>query len=173
MYATHTPSTSPPLDLLLVPGGMTANTTWIDSFLQTRYNTTDYIASVCTGAVILARAGLLEHKRATSNKRAWASVITNGKNVTWVPNARWVKDDGRGSVDGVDGKVWTSSGVAAGMDMTYALLGWMYGTEGLNRTMNGIEYSPHLDEHWDPYAVVHKVSGWKRLRRLGIVLTVK
>jgi len=153
MYATHDPTTAPPLDLLLVPGGITAGTLWIEQFLQERYDSTDYITSVCTGSVILARSGILDNKRATSNKRAWPNVILHGENVTWVPNARWVKDDSE-----ANGKVWTSSGVAAGMDMAYALFGWMYGTEKLNATMNNIEYSPHTDEHWDPYAVVHKVS---------------
>lgn len=34
----------------------------------------------------------------------------------------------------------------------------MCGHEKVNRTVNVIELSPHADEHWDPYAVVHKVS---------------
>jgi transcriptional regulator GlxA family with amidase domain len=166
MYATHDPSTAPPLDLLLVPGGIITGTEWIEKFLQERYNSTDYIASVCTGASILARSGILDNKRATTNKRAWATVIENGKNVTWLPNARWVKDN-----SDANGKVWTSSGVAAGMDMTYALLGWMYGTEKLNATVNNIEYAPHTDEHWDPYAVVQKVSRMPATKSSG-VLTV-
>jgi transcriptional regulator GlxA family with amidase domain len=155
MYATHDPTTAPPLDLLMVPGGIGNrgnNTLWIEEFLQQRYNTTDYVASVCTGAMILARSGVLDNKRATSSKWGWKDVVVHGKNVTWVPNARWVKDEESA------GKVWTSSGVAAGMDMTYALFSWLYGNEKLNETMNIVEYSPHTDEHWDPYAVVHKVS---------------
>ncbi|PSN66764.1 class I glutamine amidotransferase-like protein [Corynespora cassiicola Philippines] len=153
MLATHTPETAPPLNLLMIPGGLgnrnMGNDTWIEDFARARFNSTDYVASVCTGAMSLAKAGVLDGRRATTNKRAWSEVVQHGNNVTWVPNARWTHD----------GKVWTSSGVAAGMDMTYALLSWMYGSEKVNSTMNLIELAPHTDEHWDPYAVVHKVPG--------------
>jgi transcriptional regulator GlxA family with amidase domain len=162
MIATHTPATAPPLDLLMIPGGFGSwnpgSEVWMEDFLRARFNTTDYIASVCTGSMTLARAGVLNGKRATSNKWGWNYVVQNSGpggengnkgdgNVTWVPSARWVHD----------GKIWTSSGVAAGMDMTYALLSWMYGSEKVNTTMNNNELSPHVDEHWDPYSVVHKV----------------
>lgn len=117
-------------------------------FVKARFDDTDYVASVCSGAEILSRAGVLDGRRATANKYRWTSVVQHGPNVSWVPNARWVHD----------GKVWTSSGVAAGMDMAYALFSWMYGSEKLNTTMNIIELAPHTKADWDPYAVVHKVS---------------
>ncbi|EKG09171.1 ThiJ/PfpI [Macrophomina phaseolina MS6] len=153
VVATHTPENAPPLDLLMVPGAPVANVnsgndTWREDFIKARFNSTDYVASVCTGAMSLAKAGVLENKRATTNKLDWSEVVKYGKNVIWVPSARWTHD----------GKIWTSSGVAAGMDMTYALLSWMYGSGKVNATMNLIELAPHTNEHWDPYAVVHKVS---------------
>lgn len=43
-----------------------------------------YIISVCTGATILARAGVLDGKRATTNKRSWTWATSTGPNVTWV-----------------------------------------------------------------------------------------
>lgn len=43
------------------------------------------------------------------------------------------------------------------MDMTYALLRWLYGDERVNATMNASEYAPHVDPHWDPFSVVHNV----------------
>jgi putative intracellular protease/amidase len=105
VVATHGVSDVPPLDLLFVPGGIdTGKDAWIEAFIAARYNTTDIIASVCTGAQRLARAGVLEGKRATTNKVLFNSVSKDGENVTWVPTARYVRD----------GKVWTSSGVAAG-----------------------------------------------------------
>jgi transcriptional regulator GlxA family with amidase domain len=120
----------------------------MEDFIRARFNATDYVASVCSGSMTLARAGVLNGKRATSNKWGWEWIVQHGgENVTWVPSARWTHD----------GKIWTSSGVAAGMDMTYALLSWMYGSAKVNATMNRIELSPHLDEGWDPYSVVHKV----------------
>ncbi|KAH7014069.1 class I glutamine amidotransferase-like protein [Macrophomina phaseolina] len=144
VVATHTPENAPPWTSL-----------WED-FIKARFNSTDYVASVCTGAMSLAKAGVLENKRATTNKLDWSEVVKYGKNVIWVPSARWTHD----------GKIWTSSGVAAGMDMTYALLSWMYGSEKVNATMNLIELAPHTNEHWDPYAVVHKVPGADTTRPL-------
>lgn len=45
------------------------------------------------------------------------------------------------------------------MDMTYAFLKHFYGDkdESLSYTMNLIEYAPHTDPHWDPFAIVHEV----------------
>lgn len=112
IYATHSFSNAPPLDVLFVPGGMGTrslvahNNTEIEQFIAKRYPKLDYLISVCTGAVFLARAGLLNGKRATTNKWAYDWVTKgHGENIKWEPNARWV----------VDGNIWTSSGVAAGM----------------------------------------------------------
>lgn len=162
IMATHYPDEAPPLDLLMIPGGgrivVNSDTEWMIDFVKSRYETTDYVASVCTGSLILAKSGVLDHRIATTNKADWNSVVPYGKNVTWVPNARWTQSE--------HGKLWTSSGVAAGMDMTYALLSWMYGSQRINRTMNIIELSPHLDPNWDPYAVVHNVPGADKSRPL-------
>ena len=70
------------------------------------------VATVCTGAALLARTGLLDGRKATSNKAAFRWVMQQGPNVLWQPRARWV----------VDGKYFTSSGVSAGMDMALALI---------------------------------------------------
>lgn len=151
--ATHTFSTAPPLDVLIVPGGLgyltlvADNTRQVETFIASRLTGTSHVLSVCTGAALLARAGALDGRRATTNKAAWADVVQFGTNVTWVPSARWVRD----------GKVWTSSGVSAGMDMMVAFLRYMYGDPEVNRAVNVIEYAPHVDPDWDPFSVVHKV----------------
>ncbi|KAF2202641.1 class I glutamine amidotransferase-like protein [Delitschia confertaspora ATCC 74209] len=162
VIATHSPQNAPPLDLLFVPGGFGSwnmgAEPWMEDFIKARFNDTDYIASVCSGSMTLARAGVLNEKRATTNKWGWAWLTEkkHGENVIWVPSARWVQD----------GKIWTSSGVAAGMDMTYALLSWMYGSEKVGDMMNTMELAPHTNEHWDPYSVVHKVPGADTSRSL-------
>lgn len=81
-----------------------ANDTSLEDFVAARYQKTKYILSVCSGAVTLAKAGVLKNKKATTTKALWWWVTTFGKGVKWVPSARWV----------VDGKVWTSSGVSSG-----------------------------------------------------------
>jgi len=105
VYATHGVADVPRLDVLFVPGGSDTGTDgWIEEFVKERFGETGIVASVCTGAQRLARAGVLEGKRATTNKFLFNSVSRDGVNVTWVSTARWVRD----------GKIWTSSGVAAG-----------------------------------------------------------
>ncbi|KAK5655873.1 hypothetical protein OQA88_5412 [Cercophora sp. LCS_1] len=156
IVATHTFNNAPPLDILLVPGGFgnrvldENNDTSIEDFVATRYPELRYLLSVCTGAASLAKSGVLKGRRATTNKAAWAWATQFGENITWVPTARWT----------VDGNVWTSSGVSAGIDMTYAFFRKLYGAEVVDTVINVLEYSPHIDEHWDPYAVVHNVSFW-------------
>lgn len=113
IMATHDFTTAPPLDVIIVPGGSgdflldNQNDFSIEKFVASRFAEAQYVLSVCIGATTLARAGLLNGRRATTNKSAWkwATDERQGANITWVPNARWVED----------GKVWTSSGVAAGM----------------------------------------------------------
>lgn len=108
--ATHSYKNAPALDILLVPGGAgnrvlaQTNDSWVEDFIASRFDKLEYLLSVCTGSLSLAKSGVLNGRRATTNKKAWSEVITSGTNISWVPSARWT----------VDGKVWTSSGVAAG-----------------------------------------------------------
>ncbi|KAF6827574.1 DJ-1/PfpI family protein [Colletotrichum plurivorum] len=134
--ATHNFANAPPLDILLVPGG------------SARYQELKFLLSVCTGAKHLAISGVLDGRRATTNKASWNIVVKHGRNVSWVPTARWTQA----------GKIWTSSGVSAGMDMTYAFLKQLYGEEQAGSVMNGMEYAPHTDPDWDPFSIVWKVS---------------
>ncbi|MGC2940655.1 MULTISPECIES: DJ-1/PfpI family protein [unclassified Brevibacterium] len=136
-------------DIVLVPGGMGTRQLVDDrSFLDSLVNWSadaDLITSVCTGSAVLAAAGLLDGYRATSNKKAftWASEL--GEAVTWVPQARWVEDRDR----------WTSSGVAAGMDMTAALIAHLHGAEAAATAARDIELDIHTDSDWDPFAAHH------------------
>ncbi|KAH8676432.1 class I glutamine amidotransferase-like protein [Tricladium varicosporioides] len=157
IIATHTFEDAPHLDVIVVPGGAgyfhlieEANNTILEDFLARRAREADYLVSVCIGSVAFARAGLLAGRRATTNKAAWtwATNPNHGSNITWVPSARWVQD----------GNIWTSSGVAAGIDMMWAFLRHLYGPI-LDKLVNSIEYAPHRDPDWDPFSVVFNVPG--------------
>jgi transcriptional regulator GlxA family with amidase domain len=113
---THTFAHPPEeLDVLIVPGGFGVRGALTEevAFIRAVYPRLRYIVSVCTGSVLLARAGVLDGKRATTNKASWTRATAEGPKVDWVPVARWV----------VDGNIWTASGVSAGIDCMAAFIG--------------------------------------------------
>ena len=138
------------LDLLLVPGGrgtrVEADNSVMLKFLAETYPRLEFLASVCTGSGVLAAAGLLDGRRATSNKLNFAWASSQGQNTDWLAEARWVED----------GNVWTSGGVAAGMDMSLALIARLLGETTAVRVAEGTEYEWHRDADWDPFA---KIAG--------------
>ncbi|MEZ5549309.1 MAG: DJ-1/PfpI family protein [Pseudomonadales bacterium] len=134
------------VDILLVPGGIgtrkeAANPALL-TFLRNVYPQLDLLASVCTGAGLLAAAGLLEGRRATTNKLSFAWPRSRGPNTVWVPEARWVED----------GNVFTSAGVAAGMDMSLALIARLLGEAAAEEVARYTEYEWHRDADRDPFA---------------------
>ena len=135
-----------PTDVLLVPGGKgTRKLVEDESFLSWLREVgvqASVVASVCTGSAVLAAAGLLEGYTATSNKRAYGWATSFGGDVSWRPEARWVHDRNR----------WTSSGVAAGMDMTVSLIAHLVSDSAAIDAANFAEYDAHRDSEWDPFA---------------------
>lgn len=133
-------------DIVLVPGGrgsraLATDTHFLD-WLRDYANRCEIVAAVCTGSPLLAAAGLLDGFRATSNKFAFTWAAQHGTNVTWVSHARWVEDRNR----------WTSSGVAAGMDMTAALIRSLCGPEKAKCATDRVELETQDDPHRDPFA---------------------
>jgi transcriptional regulator GlxA family with amidase domain len=134
-------------DVLLVPGGIgtrkeVANAAFLTE-LKRLAEASRLVATVCTGSFLLARTGLLNGLKATSNKRVFEQVRTYAPKVNWIAKARWVED----------GKYFTSSGVAAGMDMALAVVAKLCGKETSLQIANRAEYEWHEDSTWDPFAV--------------------
>ena len=136
------------LNVLFVPGGIgtrSPNLTATVEFVKEMYPNLKYLISVCTGAGVLARAGLLDGRNATTNKKAWKDVTAYGKRTYWVAKARWVED----------GNVWTTGGVAAGIDGT---LGWIQKIWGKDLAeelaLNGeIERNTGIDRFAEAYGI--------------------
>jgi transcriptional regulator GlxA family with amidase domain len=150
--ADHGFDDCPPLDILLVPGGMGTrrevdNAALID-WIAARARRAETTTSVCTGAALLARAGVLDGRRATSNKRAFGWVSGQGPKVTWVRQARWVDD----------GDVLTSSGVSAGIDMALHLIGRLAGPAVRDEIATRMEYTWHSDAAHDPFAKIYGLA---------------
>ena len=87
------------------------------------------------------KTGLLDERRATSNKRAFEWVQSVNTNVEWIQTARWV----------VDGKFYTSSGVSAGMDMALGFVADIVDTETAEEIAYAIEYVWNSDKDNDRF----------------------
>jgi transcriptional regulator GlxA family with amidase domain len=136
----------PHLDLVLVPGGIGTlaelKNQKLHEWLRQRADKAEIVMSVCTGSAILAKAGLLDGRRATSNKQYFSFAVDQGPKVKWVKEARWVDDGNR----------VTSSGVSAGIDMALHVVARLFGEETAQKVVNGTEYQWHKDADKDPFA---------------------
>ena len=136
-------------DILFVPGGPGVrpglNDTDLLDWIARTAQQAEYVLSVCTGSALLAKAGVLDGRRATSNKAAFDWVVSQGPDVDWQRQARWVQD----------GRLFTSSGVSAGMDMTLAVIEHLHGTEQAEDVALICEYEWHRDAARDPFALAH------------------
>lgn len=145
-------------DIVVVPGGEGSEAVAEDeatlAWLRAADERTKWTTSVCTGALILGAAGLLEGKRATSN---------------WLFLDR-LREFGADPVGGrfvEDGKTITAAGVTAGLDMALHLVGREAGPEVAQAVQLGIEYDP--DPPFDagspekaPAAIVEAVRAFSR-----------
>ncbi|HKV19597.1 MAG TPA: DJ-1/PfpI family protein [Mycobacterium sp.] len=137
--ATHSFAETPSPDIILVPGGFTtmehARDEKVLDWLRRAHETTTWTASVCSGSIMLAAAGLLDGKRATSHWAALSALKALG--VTPVGDERIVAAD-----DGSDNKIVTCAGVSAGIDLGLWLAGQI-GGEGRAKVIQlSMEYDP-------------------------------
>lgn len=134
------------LDIVMIPGGIGTrmevnNQPFLDA-LKKLAEQTPHVASICTGAALLAKTGLIDGIKATTNKRAFKWATSQSDQVLWVKEARWVED----------GKFFTSSGISAGTDMALALIEKLFGHDKAIEIANGAEYIWNEDSHYDPFA---------------------
>jgi len=124
----------PPLDYLLVPGGQgtrqAVDNPALVGFVAARAPSCQAVLSVCTGAFLLHRAGLLAGRRATTHWGSLARLAELG-GVT-VVQERFVRD----------GNIWTAAGVSAGIDLALALIADVAGEAVAGKVQLGAEYFP-------------------------------
>ncbi|CAE6337350.1 unnamed protein product [Rhizoctonia solani] len=140
-------------DIILVPAGAPSFDPEsipksVAKFIRAQVPGAKYVFSVCGGSWTLATLGLLDGKRATSNKATFNEIKkTTSPAVQWVAKARWV----------VDGKFWTSSGVTAGQDMAYEFLKTLTGEEFALAAKNMVELRAAGQDD-DEFADVFKLT---------------
>lgn len=132
--ATHSFAETPSPDVILVPGGpatpVHARDETLLDWLRQAHATAQWTASVCSGSVILAAAGLLRDKRATSHWIALPALKAFG--VTPVGDQRIVHED----------NIITSAGVSAGLDLALWLAAQLGGEGRAKAIQLAIEYDP-------------------------------
>ncbi|EOA83292.1 uncharacterized protein SETTUDRAFT_139755 [Exserohilum turcica Et28A] len=154
LLPTHTFATAPDdIDVVLLPGGLGARGEESEAYMghvvaflrglglgRGEKEGMKWILTVCTGSEILARTGALHGRRATTNKSVFGEVKATHPRVNWIPKARWV----------VDGNIWTSSGVSAGMDLAFAWIAHVFGQEQAQYLADRSEYerNPDADRDW-------------------------
>jgi transcriptional regulator GlxA family with amidase domain len=134
----YTLTDAPPIDILVVPGGRGTRTA-VDrpalvAWIAARAAASMLTTSVCTGSFLLAKAGLLDGKAATTH---WGSVERMRRDFPTV--------DVREEIRWVDaGRIVSSAGVSAGIDMALYVLARLFDRAVADATARGIEY-----EHWN------------------------
>lgn len=124
----------PQLDVLLVPGGQgtrtEVNNPVLVDFVANQARGCQAVLAVCTGAFVLHAAGLLAGRRATTHWGSLGRLRALGD--VQVVEQRFVQD----------GKVWTSAGVSAGIDLTLAYIAQVAGDDAAGKVQFAAEYYP-------------------------------
>ena len=131
---TMTFAACPSLDLICVPGGSGVNALLSDpdvlDFVKRQASSARYVTSVCTGALVLGAAGLLQGKRATTHWMSREMLSAFGA----TPVVERVV---------VDGNTITGAGVTAGIDFALVVAAQAFGEETAKSIQLNIEYDPH------------------------------
>ena len=125
----------PPFDILIIPGGLGASEREIHNdnvieWIRNEMQNVQLMTSVCTGALLLAKAGLLNGKKATTH---WGSIEKMQKEFPEVDVQHEVK-----FVD--EGNIVTSAGISAGINMSFHIVKRILGSKEAQRTAKRMEY---------------------------------
>ena len=133
-------------DMLCIPGGKGTRQEIFNKpliqWIKEDYSYSRIIFSICTGSALLAATGLLNDKKATSNKKAFDWVKSTNLKVNWVKKARWVKAE----------NIYTSSGVSAGIDASLGIVSDYFGVNEAKKIAVLIEYIWNENPDLDPFS---------------------
>ncbi len=123
------------LDILLIPGGAGSrplvNNSEFINWVKSVSDNNELILSVCTGALVLAKAGLLDGLKATTHHQAYGELKALVTDTEIIKNGKRFVDNGR---------VITSGGISAGIDMSFHVVERLFGKETADETSDYMEY---------------------------------
>jgi transcriptional regulator GlxA family with amidase domain len=120
-----------PVPRVVIVPAQTSRTPQLLSWLQAQRRTADVVASVCTGAFILGRAGLLDGKEATTHHEFYGAFLKENPRVKVVRGRRFVQ---------TDSVVATAGGLSSGIDLALHVVERYFGTDVAHQTAQYMEY---------------------------------
>lgn len=122
-------------DILIIPGGFGAEEYEINNpltiaWIKKQYEQVQILASVCTGALLLAKAGLLANRKATTHWMDIERLKTEFSEVRTIEGVKFVDE----------GKIITSGGISAGINMSFHIVKRLYNAEVTRQTARRMEY---------------------------------
>jgi len=132
----HTLDTAPAPDILIVPGGSGSRALLerpaLLDWIRHQAQRAEVVASVCTGALLLARAGLLDGLGVTTHYENLAELAALAPAVTVIADRRFIDH----------GRIATSAGISAGIDLSLHLVARLHGRSTAEKTARYMQY------HW-------------------------
>jgi transcriptional regulator GlxA family with amidase domain len=130
----HSFDTCPQADVLLLPGGIGSRKAMLDprllDWVRQQATGAEIVASICTGALILGRLGLLDGLRATTHWAALDLLREIAPQTTVIPESRYIDN----------GRILTSAGISAGIDMSLHLVTRLCGDATAQQVVREMEY---------------------------------
>lgn len=141
VYPDYSFTNMPEVDILLIPGGLGARTNEVKNshvidWVRRQMLHVQLMASVCTGSFLLAQAGVLNGRKATTH---WASLDRLEEEFPGVSVQRQVK-----YCD--EGNIVTSGGISAGIDMSFHIVNRLLGAGIARQTAKRMEYDIKIDD---------------------------
>ena len=137
IFPDHSFDSCPSLDIVVVPGGkgrfQAMHDPKMKEFVLHQSKQAQYVASVCTGAFILAEVGLLEGRKATTYHSAFEELKAYTRII--VEKAKVVHD----------GNIITSAGVTSGLELGFYILKILFGNVLAQTVADKIEYNVNID----------------------------
>jgi transcriptional regulator GlxA family with amidase domain len=135
VHASNTFGTARKPDLLIIPGGMGSRKEMLNprmhAWIEARFEMLDRLLTVCTGALIPAKMGLLDGQKATTHIASLELLKTTAPQAKVVSGVRFTDN----------GKIVTSAGISAGIDASLHIVEVMYGKKAAREAADYMEYT--------------------------------